>query len=54
MANIATKTPPRDDGLVALLAISTNMIHEPDMSADRSGTILCPISKGKNSRGISQ
>ena len=30
MANLATKPSSRDDGLVARLAISTNMLHKPD------------------------
>ena len=30
MANISTKPSSRDDGIVARLAISTNMLHEPD------------------------
>ena len=30
MANLATKPSSRDDGLVDILSISTNMLHEPD------------------------
>ena len=28
--NPATKSSSRDDGLVAILAISINMVHDPD------------------------
>ena len=42
VANIATKPSSRDDGFVAKLAISTNMLHKPDLSAARSGMIVCP------------
>ena len=45
MANLATKPSSRDDVLVARLAISTNMLHEPDLSAARSGTIVFPITR---------
>ena len=50
MANLATKQSSRDDVLVARLAISTNMLHEPDVSAARYGMILCP--RTWESRGI--
>ena len=52
MDNLATKPLSRDDGLVARLSISTNMIHELDLSAAISGTILCPRAQGKKTRGI--
>ena len=42
MDNKATKPSSRDYGLVARLAISTNMLHKPDMSAEIFGTIVCP------------
>ena len=42
MTNLATKPSSRDYGLVARLVILSNMLHKPDMSAARSGTILCP------------
>ena len=42
MANLSTKPSSRDYCLVARLAISTNMLHEPDISLARSGTIVCP------------
>ena len=42
MDHLATKPSSRDYGLVAILAISTNMVHKPDLSAARSGTIVCP------------
>ena len=42
MANLGTKPSSHDDGLLARLAISTNMLHKSDQSAARSGTIVCP------------
>ena len=42
MNNQATKPLSRDDGLVARLVVLSNMIHKPDLSAARSGTIVCP------------
>ena len=54
MSNLATKPSSPDDGLVARLAISTNMLHEPDMSAARSSTMVYPRSWGQNSQGIAQ
>ena len=54
MANLATKPSSRDGGLVAILAISTNMLHEPDISEAISGTIVCPRTWGNNSQGMSQ
>ena len=54
MANLATKPPSHDDGLVASLAISTNMQHKSDLSAARSGTIVCPITQGHNSQVIAK
>ena len=42
MTNLATKPLSRDYGLVARLVILSNMLHEPDLSAARSGTIVCP------------
>ena len=30
MSTLATQPSSRDDGLVARIAISTNMLHEPD------------------------
>ena len=53
MANLATKPSSRDGGLVAILAISTNMLHETDMYAARSGTIICPRERVHNSQCIS-
>ena len=52
MDNLATKPSSRDDGLVARLSISTNMLHKPDLSASRSGTIVCPRAQGHNYQGI--
>ena len=46
MTNLATKPSSRDDGLVARLVILSNMLHKPDISAARSGTILCPRTRG--------
>ena len=40
MDNLATKLSSNDGGLVARLDISTNMLHKPDLSAARSGTIV--------------
>ena len=54
MANIATKSPSRDDGLVARLAISKNILHEQELSVAISSTIVCPIEGGHNSRGIAR
>ena len=53
MANLATKPSSRDYGLVDRLAISKNMLHEPDIYAYRSGTIVYPRARGQNSQGIS-
>ena len=52
IANIATKPSSSYDGLVARLSISTNMLHEPDLSAAISGTIVCPRARGHYSQGI--
>ena len=40
MTNLATKPLSRDYGLVARLVILSNMLHKPDLSAARSGTIV--------------
>ena len=40
MDNQATKTSSRDDGLGTRSATSTNMLHETDLSAARSDTIV--------------
>ena len=40
MDNQATKPSSRDDGLGARSATSTNMLHETDLSAARSDTIV--------------
>ena len=42
MPNLSTKPSSRDYCLVARLSILTNMLHEPDLSLARSGTIVCP------------
>ena len=42
MNNLATKPSSFCDSLVAVLFILTSMRHEPDMSAARSITIVCP------------
>ena len=52
MANLATKPSSRDDVLVARLSISTNMLHEPDLSATISGTIVIPRARAHKSQGI--
>ena len=46
MTNLATKPLLLDDGLVARLFILSNMLHEPDLSAANSGTIVCPRTRG--------
>ena len=48
MANLATKPSSLHDGLVARLDISTNIPHETDLSASRSGTIVCPRTQVTN------
>ena len=48
IANLATKPTSRDDDLVAILAISTNMLHKPDLSTARSGTIVFPRAPDHN------
>ena len=45
MTNLATKPLSRDYGLVARLVILSNMLHKPDLSAARSGTIVWPITR---------
>ena len=49
IANLATKPTSRDDDLEAILANSTNMLHKPELSTARSGTIVFPRAPGHNS-----
>ena len=41
MDNLSTKPLSREGGLVARLAISTDMLHKQDISAAISGMIVC-------------
>ena len=54
MANLATKSSSRDDGLVARLYISTNKLHKPNMFASICGTIIFPRKQGHNYRFIAR